>query len=203
MKHELVKTENYLLVVDDSEIKEGDFCLADIISSDFYGVVKYNGAFAKHYYKKIIAHLPLNDSADLKRVLLLPPLEVEDDFNPIDEYDKEYLSSLTFDGKSFVSDVLLATRLGYNKARETYKFTEEDIEKAIAYGLNCKRMDAGEIPYMTMGDFYESLSRPKIPTHFEVEMGTKYFEDSRWETHPMLVDNKEGQTILLGTYIYE
>jgi hypothetical protein len=59
MKH-IIQTENYLLVVDDSEIKEGDCCLADIPAGDFYGVVAYNGSFAKHYFKKIIAQLPQN-----------------------------------------------------------------------------------------------------------------------------------------------
>jgi hypothetical protein len=71
MKHNIIKTEKYLLAVDDSEIKERDYCLADI--GGFYSVVAYNRAFTKHYYKKITAHLPLNNSPVLEGVDLLPP----------------------------------------------------------------------------------------------------------------------------------
>jgi hypothetical protein len=95
MKHNIIKTENYLLVVDESEIKEGDWCLADIPAGDFYGIVKYNGAFAKHYYKKIIAHLPINNSPILEGVDLLPPLEDDEAICPYPEemYSEEDMKS--------------------------------------------------------------------------------------------------------------
>ena len=88
MTHNLIKTEKYLLVVDDSKIKDGDWCL----EGDFIGKVRdydndqdsydcwlgdsLNG-YATYYdnCKKIIAHLPLNDAPDLKGVDLLPKTE--------------------------------------------------------------------------------------------------------------------------------
>jgi hypothetical protein len=75
MKHELIKTELYLLVVSDEEVKHGDICLCDIPASDFYDIVPYNGAFATHYYKKIVAHRPLNPDHITLNVDLLPPFE--------------------------------------------------------------------------------------------------------------------------------
>ena len=119
MKHKLIKTENYLLTVDDSEIKEGDYHVA-------IRIVKTNGdkaiAFTDQEQldaiaeiggaKKIIAHLPLNNSLILQGVDLLPPLEQED--NAICPYPESKQNAVDWHN-------------GYNKAKEKYKFTEEDI----------------------------------------------------------------------------
>jgi hypothetical protein len=75
-KFKIVETEEYLLAVSDEEIKEGEYCLADIYASDFYGVVLYNGAFAKHYFRKIIAYQPKVNAPELD-LPLLPPFKKE------------------------------------------------------------------------------------------------------------------------------
>jgi hypothetical protein len=75
MTHNIIKTKNYLLLVDDSKIKEGDW----IYESDSNSV----NIAGKGYHNftqsdaKIIAHLPLNNSPVLEGVPLLPPLEDE------------------------------------------------------------------------------------------------------------------------------
>jgi len=106
MKHSLFAIDNYLLVVDDSEIKEGDKVLyndLDILTTD-----KFDSWFTKWDFveksippvkyinncKKIIAHLPLNGAPVLDGVPLLPPLPQEDD-------------------------------------KEKYKYTEEDLVRAL------------------------------------------------------------------------
>ena len=68
MTYNIIKTENYLLVVDDSEIKEGDWCLANGVTYN-NTIVKYLKSPCPPPYvsnlsilKKIIAHLPLNNS---------------------------------------------------------------------------------------------------------------------------------------------
>lgn len=71
MKKELIKTENYLLVVDDSDIKIGDWFLTDDKRIE-QSAPDWN---PREWHKKIIAHLPLNDSPILEGVPLLPPLE--------------------------------------------------------------------------------------------------------------------------------
>jgi hypothetical protein len=71
MTYNIIKTENYLLVVDDSEIKEDVW---------FYHP-KYNKVGINYNpdgCKKIIAHLPLTISPVLEGVDLLPPLEDDD-----------------------------------------------------------------------------------------------------------------------------
>ena len=92
MRHEIIKLENYLLVVDDSEIKEGDYFYVttkNIVGGNVVSQSIGNGEFAwtehilstetdeRGYHpsncKKIIAHLPMNNSPILEGVDLLPP----------------------------------------------------------------------------------------------------------------------------------
>lgn len=177
MKTELIKTDNYLLVVDGSEIKEGDWLVAndkDIMqmksdydndmSNEVIWVGDYLNGYAtcKDNCKKIIAHLPLNNSPILEGVPLLPPLEVEDDAKIL--ADKEFVGTYIVD---IGLDINPAYRegfvIGYNKAREKYKFTEEDMRKAADWYFETN----GEKP---IEELIESLSQPKMPTHFEFEM---------------------------------
>lgn len=76
MTHKLIKTENYLLVVDESEIKEGKTFLTK------EGIIHTNIGW--NYGDKVItAHLPLNGSPFLEGVPLLPPIEHDVDLKEI------------------------------------------------------------------------------------------------------------------------
>ena len=82
MKYEIIKTDDYLLVVDDSEIKEGDYRVN--IQRGYIKLVDDNPEYynkRNDVFKKVIAHLPLNNAPVLEGVELLPPLE------PIDAID--------------------------------------------------------------------------------------------------------------------
>ncbi len=74
MEHKIIHTENYLLIVDESEIKGKGFRLdlkrnsVGFIDDDIY----YNER--KDEFKKIISHLPLNNSPILEGLDLLPSL---------------------------------------------------------------------------------------------------------------------------------
>jgi hypothetical protein len=201
MKHELIKTENYLLVVSDEEIKEGEFGLADIQAGDFYGIVKYNSAFAKHYYKKIIAHLPLNGEEYLDGVDVLPEIDFIDESNKNLYYHKQVMNpypveeySYAVYEKGFVE--------GYNKAKETYKYTEEDmIEFAVWRSIT----DFNE-PHTPLGEFkiWESLKQPKLPIAFDSH--TQRFADKnnilkQWDG-PRTIINSEGRTEWVGKYLF-
>jgi hypothetical protein len=88
MTHNLIKTEHYLLIVNDSKPRKSAWC----VEGDFIGKVRdydnnqesydcwigdsLNG-YATYYdnCKKIIAHLPLNDAPILEGVDLLPKTE--------------------------------------------------------------------------------------------------------------------------------
>ena len=200
MTHKLIHTPNYLLVVDNSEIKDGDFCLADIVASDFYGVVKYNGAFAKHYYKKIIAHLPLNDSPILQGVDLLPPLE-----DDVEKLAEEYIDDeWQKDDDAVKFGIKVGYVQGYNKAKEKFKYTEEDIKNAYTKGFS-EGIVFGASPlgykHITSEEYIQSLSQSKMPTHFQVlyDIDTLLSEG---KVYLMTTINSQGQTVLVGKYIY-
>jgi len=62
--------DGYVLIVDDSDIKEGDFTYHHV--KGIYNAV-IDGAYTNQ--KKIIAHLPLNNSLVLQGVPILPPIK--------------------------------------------------------------------------------------------------------------------------------
>jgi hypothetical protein len=175
MKHNIIKNENYLLVVNDLEIKVGDwFYLNDAnIIAEYISVKPVNEA------KKIIAHLPLNNSPILEGVPLLPPLE-----------DDEAI----------------------NKAKEKYKYTEEDLRNAIDMARKFPYITKGEIKFNTpIDEIIKSLQQPKMPAKrpvaFECEMKQKSVNGSipvnqEWEYEPKTTTNPQGQTVLVGKYIY-
>lgn len=226
MKHKIIKTDNYLLVVDDSEIKINNtvyvYCSEIEVEEirTVYGY--YNEQFLFNdksqihidYCKKIIAHLPLNGYAILKDVPLLPPLEVDDDIEELaeqkySEQSKSYEDDLNDPFYNYPKYLKIGFVDGYNKAKESERNNLTPFKNLIALIENGLLKGTIETNLMIdqeiniCKEYLNKQSQPKTPTHFEVEMGTKYFEDSRWETHPILVTNQQGQTQLVGRYIYE
>ena len=207
MTYNIIKTENYLLVVDDSEIKKGDWCLANGVTYN-NTVVKYLKIPCPPPYvsnlsilKKIIAHLPINNSFTLKGVDLLPPLERDD----VKLAEKEF-PNLYQPMKGLDTTLLLREgfQSGYNKAKEKYKWTDEDVIKIVE-----KSRETG----LTAEYLLLSLSQPKSPITFMFE--TEYTCCGRYENckgcdataeminlRPKTTTNSQGQTILLGKYIY-
>jgi hypothetical protein len=233
MRYDIIKTENYLLVVDDSEIKEDDWCLANGVTYN-NTVVKYLKSPCPPPYvsnlsilKKIIAHLPLN-SPILDGVDLLPQLEQQDDVEKLGIKDLEsYYGSnleLTKLGEMWTDGF----DIGYNQAKEKYKYTEEDIFKAYDCGSNA-------LLGVSKQSLINFLSQPKYPIGFECEMewynpktnqsayslpeitglndndgcytiNTKAFITTYpcnyYSMKTKTTSNSQGQTILVGKYIY-
>lgn len=79
MRHDIIKTDNYLIIVDDSDIKNDDWTYHPI--KGLYKAV-VNGAYTNQ--KKVIAHLPLTISPVLEGVDLLLPLD--DDCDSLQGY---------------------------------------------------------------------------------------------------------------------
>lgn len=206
MKKELLKTINYLLVVDDSEIKEGDWMYRNneepiLVTPNFWWDFQ-----AK--YCKIIAHLPLKDSPILEGVPLLPPLEVEDDVESMakDYLFNDYQKQFKVESNDEQFGVLKGYRDGYNKAKETYKFTEEDMRKAADWYFETN----GEKP---IEELIQSLSQPKMPTHFEFDtvcdqcldddsVDSCYCHYGSYKIVPKTITNSQGQVMVCGKYIY-
>ena len=224
MKKEIIKTENYLLVVDDSEIKVGNW-VYNQVSKEMY---RFNENLV-NYEKKVIAHLPINDSADLKGVPLLPPLDVEDDVDFIceEEAKKFHDKSKHRDDDMYnqlVYEDKLMIKIGYNKAKETYKFTEDDMKKLFAKTIenapsiesHTRMISDKEYRHFVMDDLYaniiKSIVQPKTPTHFEFEIERKSvlnlgIEPFNPNTHfytnePKTTTDSQGQEVACGKYIY-
>jgi hypothetical protein len=227
MTHKLIHTPNYLLVVDDSEIKEGGFVLVscselDIIETrkvkDYYNeqfLFDGGGQIHMDYCKKIIAHLPLNDSPILEGVDLLPPFsrhqedgieglaDLEHDIQ-LASYEND-TSDNPFDFSHYLKSGFIT---GYNKAKEKYKYTEEDINimvnNAVVFAESNTHLSVGE--YATQfKDFYDkciqSLSQPKMPVAFECDV--KSFEQEyRIPIREVRITTPEGHTQWVGKYIY-
>lgn len=80
MTRKLIHTPDYLIAVDDSEIKEGDW-VYDVYDGIVRVEHKYQLSNIMVFRKdcqKIIAHLPLNDSPILEGVDLLPSYLLEE-----------------------------------------------------------------------------------------------------------------------------
>jgi hypothetical protein len=203
MKYELIKTKYYLLVVSDEEIKVGD-CFMDINSKTIHTCELAEGLFNTR--KKIIAHLPLPIKYDaygqplhyLDGVDVLPRLigEVE---KLAKEYDPNYEFCDISDGFHFVE--------GYNKAKETYKYTEKDLRRAIGCGMGLELWKEEE----QINNFIQSLNQPKLPIAFECE--TKYLDidEIRERGKGFLngnsiikktITNSQGRTEWVGKYLF-
>lgn len=161
MTHKLIKTDNYLLVVDDNkDIEENMWTVKD-------GKVREVSYLGQDNGYAIIAHLPLNSSPILEGVDLLPP--IEDD---VEEAERVFTEVLDSETKQVYNKMLLdATEhgfiIGYNKAREKYKYTEEDMRKAITMARDLEDWQdlVWEYEY---DDIIQSLHQ--YPTEFECEM---------------------------------
>jgi hypothetical protein len=192
----IIKTENYLLAVDESEIKDGNFMYllrgntpstneGEIAKCVFEGT-KDSGVV----WKKIIAHLPLNNSPILEGVDLLPP--IEDEVKKLGE--KCWCDNEITNIHSFV--------IGFKKAKEKYKYTEEDLRDAYNLGLDTSSKLS---PNKTYDTLIQSLQQPKYPIGFECEMVTRVLDVYPQTINhiPKTTTNSQGQTVLEGKYIYE
>jgi hypothetical protein len=203
MKYNLINTDNYLLVVDDSEIKEGDWIKWD------NKVLRAVDTTYLPITKKIMAHAPLNNSPILEGAPLLPPLE--DDVeklaskhanlkSSIHDYDENYFNSHgVATAKGFIS--------GYNKSREKYKFTEEDVRYLIMHSFLIG-VDRGHYSKEIEDRIIQSLQQSKLPIAFECEMeyiggdinDSDDFDERDWGVKTII--NSEGRTEWVGKYIY-
>ena len=99
---------------------------------------------------------------------------------------------------------------GYLEAKETYEYTEKDIINAMYKGSQLsKKFGSGYmIDLKDISDYIQSLQQPKLPNTFECEMtqllpnesfGLDYGSSN---LKPKTTTNSQGQTELVGTYIF-
>lgn len=201
MEYKLTYTENYLLIVDNSQkINIDDWCLDFDLKRIYKSKTNENG----YIFNKIIAHLPLNNSPILEGVDLLPP--IEDDLS-------EFLLQEEFKGSNVNPRAIGYWIDGYNKAKEKYKYTDKDLRKAMKYA---SEITNNKLHYMDK--YIQSLQQPKIPIIFDVldqwynpktnraayslpEITGLNDDDGCYMAHSVTT-NSEGQTVWVGNYKY-
>ena len=205
MKHELIQTENYLLIVDDLEIRIGDYRYN--IQRGYVVLVDDEPTYYNRrsdMFKKIIAHLPINGAPVLEGVDLLPPIE--------GEVERLAESMLPPKGTFHRKWVKIGIIAGYNTAKEKYKYTEEDLRKAIDMARMNYDEEGFTINAFTEYEIIKSLQQTKMPIGFECGMeicenNDVVFEDGSFNKSPYRLEkkkikNSQGQTVWVGKYIF-
>ena len=169
MTHKIIKTENYLLVVDDSWIEVGDYYWNKEYPLQVYKRHHYN---TSSDYKKIIAHLPLNGSPILEGVDLLPPYSRHQE----DGIDKKSFEFVRYIGGTEAQR--LAYQDGYIDAREKYNNKLKEI--IMQFDLEIKKhLLKYSIEHSIHGKMCDGIneirsnilqSLHQYPTEFECEM---------------------------------
>jgi hypothetical protein len=207
MKEEIVYTDDYALIVSDEHIKDvrphkGKYHLEDGLTiNKFPDYLTDLGAC-----KLIIAHRPLTDAPILEGVPLLPEFSKEDD-----------VVELALRTYPFGNSERNALITGYNKAKETYKYTEDDLIAVwnIAFEEGVSLDDEINDP-VSFKDVIQSLQQPKRPKYFECEMEPKYKhigavkgiygsgfrKQNLMYGLPKTITNSQGQKELVGSYTY-
>jgi len=207
MKNEIIYTDDYALIVSDEHIKDvrpyiGKYHLEDGLTiNKFPDYLTDLGAC-----KLIIAHRPLTDAPILEGVPLLPEFSQEDD-----------VVELALRTYPFGNSERNALITGYNKAKETYKYTEDDLIAVwnIAFEEGVSLDDEINDP-VSFKDVIQSLQQPKRPKYFECEMEPKYKhigavkgiygsgfrKQNLMYGLPKTITNSQGQKELVGSYIY-
>jgi hypothetical protein len=205
MKHNLIKTDNYLLVVDDSKIILGDYYIDDYLLLRKCVVDDSEYWSNRKDYKKIISHAPLNGAPYLDGVDRLPPnwrAGGEDVYKLVKERVLETVGNHNINS-STAKDMIQIGIDCYNKAREKYKFTEEDILDAWELGAK----EGLPLTRKKKEDLFDSLHQPKLPIAFYSE--DEYVHDDTVPypktlgTQLKTVVNSEGRIEWVGKYIYE
>ena len=202
MTHSIIKTDNYLLIGSDDDIRRGLFyCVRrkNIFQDEGEDIHCCMGDI------RIIAHLPLNNSPVLEGIDLLPALE-----DGVEKLAEEFKSSYK---KVGVTDYEVSSFIvGYNKAKEKYKYTEEDLREALFEVLNTSKEEccATHTKDSIVRRVIKSLQQPKIPDAFECEMVTMnkgYTEESDYPYQqcdiPKITTNSQGLTQWVGSYIFK
>jgi hypothetical protein len=196
MKHEIIYTDDYALIVSDEQIEDvrphkGKFHLEKgLIINQF---PTYLTDLTE--CKLIIAHRPLTDAPILEGVALLPEFEDDDFLNTEIQVvgDNKTMSVSNFLKK-------------YGK--ETYKYTEDDLVKAFKAGHSGAFVKEHTVPHYKE---YIQFLQPKRPKYFEciIDNILSYNADDGINAlvNPNFgelktIINSQGQTELIGEYIF-
>jgi len=211
MKHEIIYTDDYALIVSDSELINMGDSIYDLVCKEIHTANDEWDNDTHPEWAKIIAHRPLTDAPILEGICLLPEFSQEEDVKKISE--KQFyleMESPLFEELGVTKKVQKAILIGmlqgtftrgYNKAKETYKYTEEDLRECCSLIFNA--LGVGDD--ITTDEIIQHIQQPKRPKYFECEMEDYgqfdcdvFMKDGE---EPKTITNSQGQTVLVGKYI--
>lgn len=226
MKHNLVRIDDYLFVMGDHyKSDKFPYLVIEKLNTGEYSIWQVdnpNDWDEKTQYQ-ILVHVPLNGAPYLDGVDVLPSFNYEDDVDSICMKDlQDFFGTdihLTPKGEEYIS----IFKTVYNKCREKYKFTEEDMLQAAKYGYEFR--DTTSFPEHNFEDscinntkqWLKSRQQPKLPIGFECEVEPKFKHigstkevkgsgsriKNKYAGNPKTFTNAEGRTEWAGKYIYE
>jgi hypothetical protein len=230
MIYNLTKTEDFLFVLDNSEIKAGVwYFLPRTQSPHFCGSKESEEELNLERdfgVRKILAHIPINrPKQTLYGLPTLPtlPTLLEKHEDSIDDMAREFYWKRNPD-KDFAEnsrpDMVIGFVGGYNKSSEKYKFTEEDLKRAIRMAQEQEKVKYSDNEYMhtySEIEIIQSLQQLKYPIAFECEMRTSWSKEVLLQMEaigdnpnnypfvqcPKTIINSEGKQEWVGKYIYE
>lgn len=193
MTHKIKITENYILIMNESKINDWDWIQRN--DEQPILVTPYFFWDFKDRYRKIIAHLPLNDSLVLNGVDLLPPVNCDEPGLEVRKWlkNKNHLYYQYWDSNSF--------KEGYNICKEKYKFTEDDIRRAIMFGHRQHYM-LGHVNIQEENEFIESLTKSNTPVGFDCEMEEELGENGITYGYEKKTKNPDGKIVWVGKWVY-
>ena len=217
MEHKLIKTEKYLLVVSDEfknnifgfHLKSQEILLLKGVGEKSSEIHHDKGWNKKGEVLFITAHKPLNGEDYLDGVDVLPSFSrhQEDDIN---RFTDEFYKIRTKNDLVIDSDKELFLKVGfktgYLKAKETYKYTEDDVFRMFLFGHSLNEaIKRGVIEDKPVGEIFNDriqfINQPKVPIAFESEeYGIGNDEDGRPVIEPRKITNLEGRVEWVGTY---
>ncbi len=205
-KNKIIQTENYLLIVSDEEIKEGDYITTcgDVDDGGLIAVSKYR----KDHLgvgQKITGHLPLNNAPVLKGVPLLPKLDIDMDIElKLGKLHHHLQDIKDYEGVRQIQEIIVTKSL----------YNEDDLRSAFDRG----EWDGCGKSELTRDNVFKelinSIKKTKYPKFFIPEIiegkqrvskakdGSFYesgYNDDKFKT----TKNPQGQTVLIGTYKYK
>jgi hypothetical protein len=169
---------------------------------------KYLGESVGHFLnkglKKVISHLPLNNSPMLEGVPLLPSLEDE-----VEKLADEHISQFqVFTSEYHNKNDFIA---GYNKSKEKYKYTEEDMWEIFVRGIGVVKLEQELSVNVVFDQYIQSLQQPKIPIMFRCEIEAMNIDEIREQGKGFLntntkklktIINSQGLTQCVGEWVY-
>ena len=179
MKYEIIYTDDYALILSDVQIKD----VIPFIGHYHLEQGQIINQFPNYLTdldacKLIIAHRPLTDAPILGWTPILPS------FSWNQQHDVEF----------------------YNKARETYKYTEEDLIKAFKAGHSGAFVKGHTVPHYK--EYIESFQESKRPKYFTIKTVKMNLDEIREQgkgflnanTDKSVTINSQGRTELIGEY---